>query len=117
MNIKVGYKNYTIKAENEVFTDDRSECYGEISYDQETIRIATKFSKNLQNEALIHEIVHAIADKYQLDINKDERTIDLLAAGIYELILDNTEQVKSFIEEVAYMKNENKEKVYGRNDE
>lgn len=108
MNLKIGYKNYTIKTENEVYDDNRNECFGLISYDEETIRLATKFSRNLQNQALIHELVHAIGDKYQLDINKDEKTVDLLAAGIYELILDNTEQVKQFIYDIEGMKKEDK---------
>lgn len=108
MNLKIGYKNYTIKTENEVYDDNRQELYGEISYDKETIRLSTKFSQNLQNQALIHELVHAIGDKYQLDINKDEKTVDLLAAGIYELILDNTEQVKQFIYDIEGMKKESK---------
>lgn len=114
MSIKIGYKNYNIKLENEVYDDSRNACFGIISYDKETIRIATKFSQNLQNQALIHELVHAIGDKYQLDINKDEKTVDLLAAGIYELILDNTEQVKSFIQGIEIMKGEQEN---GRNNE
>lgn len=108
MSIKIGYKNYNIKLENEVYDDSRNECFGIISYDEEKIRIATKFSQNLQNQALIHELVHAIGDKYQLDINKDEKTVDLLAAGIYELILDNTEQVKQFIYDIEGIKKEDK---------
>lgn len=114
MNLKIGYKNYTIKTENEVYDDNRQELYGEISYDKETIRLSTKFSRNLQNQALIHELVHAIGDKYQLDINKDEKTVDLLATGIYELILDNTEQVKNFIQGIEIMKGEQEN---GRNNE
>lgn len=106
MNIKIGYKNYNIKLENEVYDDSRQELFGEISYDTETIRLATRFSQNLQNQALIHELIHAIGDKYQLDINKDEKTVDLLAAGIYELILDNTEQVKNFIQGIEIMKSQ-----------
>lgn len=108
MNIKIGYKNYNIKPENEVYDDSRNECFGIISYDEEKIRIATKFSENLQNQALIHELIHAIGDKYQLDINKDEKTVDLLATGIYELILDNTEQVKAFVSSIERMKEEEK---------
>ena len=108
MGIKIGYKNYKIKLENEVYDDSRNECFGLISYDEETIRLATKFSRNLQNQTLIHELVHAIGDKFQLDINKDEKTVDLLAAGIYELILDNTEQVKEFVYSIERMKKESK---------
>lgn len=100
MTIKIGYKNYEIHKLTEVFDDKHQELYGEIKYDKEEIRISTKFSDNLQRQALIHEIVHAIADKYQLEMNKDERTVDLLAAGIYELILDNKEKIIEFIEGV-----------------
>ena len=108
MSIKIGYKNYKVQLEEKVYDDSRNECFGIINYDEETIKISTKFAQNLQNETLIHELVHAIGDKYQLDINKDEKIVDLLAAGIYELILDNTEQVKKFILGIEIMKEEEK---------
>lgn len=102
--IKVGYKNYELVKEERVFDNNNQELYGEINYDVETIRISKRFSKNLQNQAILHELIHAIADRYQLDINKDERTVDLLAAGIYELILDNTGLAMSFISNIGKMK-------------
>ena len=102
--IKVGYKNYELLKEELIIDNNNQELYGEINYSTETIRISNKFSKNLQNQAILHELIHAISDKYQLDINKDERTVDLLAAGIYELILDNTGLAMAFISHIGEIK-------------
>lgn len=87
--VKIGYKEYEIVKETELFNDKRQELLGEADHNIETIRIASKFKQNIQNQAFIHELLHTIAEKNRLEVNNNEDEIDALATGIYEAILDN----------------------------
>jgi hypothetical protein len=87
--VKIGYKEYEIVKEPELFNDKRQELLGEVDHNIETIRIASKFKQNIQNQAFIHELLHTIAEKNRLEVNNNEDEIDALATGIYEAILDN----------------------------
>lgn len=106
MKIKVGYKNYNIVHEKEVLDDEKEECFGLIEYDNETIRISDKYPRNMQMQTIVHELVHAVADKYHLEINKSEREIDCMANGIYEIILDNPEKINKFLNEIIIRRDE-----------
>lgn len=87
--VKIGYKEYEIVKETELFNNKRQELLGEADHNIETIRIASKFKQNIQNQAFIHELLHTIAEKNRLEVNNNEDEIDVLATGIYEAILDN----------------------------
>lgn len=98
--IKIGYKVYAIKyKEGEVYDNRGNACYGIADHNKQEIIIDNTFSKNIKDQALIHEILHTIADKFLLEVNKDEREIDLLATGIYEMLLEpeNIETLKKIL--------------------
>mgnify|MGYP005774565333 FL=1 len=97
--IQIGYKTYKIIYKEDVYDDNNNKCYGIADHNKQEIIIDNTFSQAIQNQALIHEILHAIADKYLLEVNKNEREIDLLATGIYEMILDpsNIETLKNLL--------------------
>lgn len=86
--IKIGYKVYKIIYQSNVYDDYGNKCYGTTDYNKQEIIIDNTFPENIQQQALIHELLHAIADKMLLEVNKNEKEIDLLATGIYEMLLE-----------------------------
>ena len=66
------------------------EYYGTSCCDNAIIRIADKLSQHDKNHTFIHELLHCICKRFQIrGLDQDEQTIDLLATGIYEIIMDN----------------------------
>lgn len=64
--------------------------YGEIDYDNEKIRISSKYSQKQQNQTFLHELIHGIFDKLDfIDLRRDERLVNQLSITLYEVILDN----------------------------
>lgn len=86
--VKIGYKEYEIIKQSEII-EIKGDYYGKTETDEEKITIASKFSQKVQNQTFLHELLHCIASKYDLQVNQDEHTIELLATGLYEAILDN----------------------------
>lgn len=86
--VKIGYKEYEIVKKEEII-EVKGDYYGKTETDEEVITIANKFSQKTQNQTFLHELLHCIASKYDLAVNQDEHTIELLSVGLYEAILDN----------------------------
>lgn len=87
--IKIGFKNYVIEKPYEI-SETKGDYYGTVDYDASIIKIADRFDTHQKNSTFIHELLHCICSRFGLDeLNKDEHSIDLLANGIYETILDN----------------------------
>lgn len=86
--VKIGYKEYEIIKQPEII-EVRGEYYGKCEANEEKITIASKFTQKVQNQAFLHELLHCIAHKYDLEVNDDEHSIQLLATGLYEAIIDN----------------------------
>lgn len=86
--VKIGYKEYEIVKKEEII-EVKGDYYGKTETDDEVITIASKFSQKVQNQTFLHELLHCIASKYDLAVNQDEHTIELLSVGLYEAILDN----------------------------
>lgn len=86
--VKIGYKEYEIIKQPEII-EVKGDYYGKTEIDEEKITIASKFSQKVQNQTFLHELLHCIASKYDLQVNQDEHTIELLATGLYEAIIDN----------------------------
>ena len=86
--VKIGYKEYEIIKQPEI-VEVKGDYYGKTETDEEKITIASKFSQKVQNQTFLHELLHCIASKYDLSVNQDEHTIELLATGLYEAIIDN----------------------------
>ena len=87
--VKIGYKEYEIVKKTEVI-DLPNECYGKIDYDKETIEISDKYSQKQQNATFLHELMHGIFEKLDLDdLRTNERIVNQVASTLYEVILDN----------------------------
>jgi hypothetical protein len=88
-NLKIGTKEYEIKLVDELHSVDRK-IYGDLNYYESRIRIVEGSEQHDKNHTLIHEMLHALCLRFSLyALGQDEQTIDLLALGIYEAILDN----------------------------
>ena len=61
---------------------------GEYSPIEQTIRIATGLTDQQKKETLIHEVLEAINDIYELSLNHDEQLCKLSVA-IHQIIVDN----------------------------
>lgn len=89
MKIKVGIKDYEIIKKLEI-VEVGGEYYGKHDGDQQTITIASKFSQLIQNQAFLHELLHAVSLMQDLrEINENEHWIELLAKGLYLVIKEN----------------------------
>ena len=87
--VKIGYKEYEIVKKPEVI-DLPNECYGKIDYDKETIEISDKYSQKQQNATFLHELVHGVFEKLDLDdLRRNEQIVYQVASTLYEVILDN----------------------------
>ena len=87
--IKIGYKTYRIEKPLEI-KEISAEYYGIASHENATITIADKLEQHDKNHVFIHELLHAICARFQMrELNEEEQTLDLLASGIYEAIIDN----------------------------
>ena len=87
--VKIGYKEYEIIKKPEVI-DLPNECYGKIDYDKETIEISDKYSQKQQNATFLHELIHGIFEKLDLDdLRRNEQIVNQVSITLYEVILDN----------------------------
>ena len=87
--VKIGYKNYAIEKPDELEVNDM-EFFGTYSFVRSKIKISGKLSQDDKNHTFLHELIHAICTRFSLkELSEDERTVDLLALGLYEAIQDN----------------------------
>lgn len=87
--VKIGYKEYEIVKKPEVI-DLPNECYGKIDYYKETIEISEKYSQKQQNATFLHELIHGIFEKLDLDdLRSNERVVNQVSSTLFEVILDN----------------------------
>ena len=87
--VKIGFKNYRIEKPDEI-SEIKANFYGTADYDREVVKIANKFKQHDKNCTFIHEMLHCICNRLELDeLNADEQTISLLSLGFYEAIIDN----------------------------
>ncbi|MDI6617889.1 MAG: hypothetical protein QME45_04315 [Clostridiales bacterium] len=85
--IKIGFKDYEVQKVKGNVIDDKDICYGVIHYDDCFIEISTIYSDDTQKCALMHEVIHGIDDIF--DIGLEEKQVQQLAKGLYEVIKDN----------------------------
>jgi hypothetical protein len=87
--IRIGGVDYEIRDVDNL-NDGVNVCYGHISFEDSVIELHSK-NQNHQKRCvtLWHEILHGIAEHAGLDIENEERVIDVLAKGIYQVLQDN----------------------------
>lgn len=87
--IRIGGVDYSIIYKENLNTGGQL-ALGFCDFDNAKIELAS----NLQGEqgikqTFIHEILHAICNHFELELNSDEDSIDKLAKGLYMVIKDN----------------------------
>ena len=87
--IRIGGVDYEIRDVDNL-NDGVSVCYGQISFEDSVIELHAK-NQNHQKRCvtLWHEILHGVAEHASLEIENEERVIDVLAKGIYQVSQDN----------------------------
>ncbi len=63
------------------------DCWGDITYTTQLIRIDKTATMERQRVALLHEVIHAIDKEYQT--NLAEPTVSCLASGIVAALMQN----------------------------
>jgi hypothetical protein len=87
--IWIGPLEYTLETVKDLTGSNGVGLFGEIVYDKQIIRLEEIMSPNRARIALWHEVLHGVADLYQLDFADSEQTIATLAMAIVQLLKDN----------------------------
>lgn len=86
-----GYNILISESANLIANESR---IGEYSPFEQTIRIAAGLTKQQEIETLIHEVLEAINDIYELGLDHDEQLCKLSVA-IHQIITDNKELISA----------------------
>ncbi|MEW6423141.1 MAG: hypothetical protein AB1523_00095 [Bacillota bacterium] len=85
--LKVGPHIYHVELRHDIKAGSK-ELYGHVSYyEPRVIQIATKFGDKIKDMSFLHELIHAVCDLFELDLQ--ERQVSLLAKGLYMVLEDN----------------------------
>lgn len=95
LNVKIGYRNYGLKFEDAIYTDEPKELYGEIKYDDEVIRISKKFSLKQQAATILHEVLHGIDEDREIDLT--EKQVSQISIGLFDVMAKNSQLFKETI--------------------
>ena len=68
---------------------------GEYSPFEQRIKIATGLTKQQRDETLIHEILEAINDIYELGLDHNEQLCKLSVA-LHQILVDNPQKISDF---------------------
>ena len=71
--------------------NDNVAAYGHIDYDNSRIELSDSFGVEHQKRCRIlwHEILHGIREASGLEIEDEERVVEMFARGIYQVLQDN----------------------------
>lgn len=86
--VKIGGSVYKIK-NNVKLIDGNPDCYGLCDFIDKTIQIKDKQNRQAREEALIHEIIHALF--FHMNMEQDEDLVERIAQALHMLIKDNPE--------------------------
>ena len=71
--------------------NDNVAAYGRIDYENSRIELSDSFGAEHQKRCRIlwHEILHGIREASGLEIEDEERVVEMFARGIYQVLQDN----------------------------
>jgi len=66
-------------------------AYGTIDYQEQVVTLNPTIAKHHDNKCMtfLHEVIHGIIHHYDLSIQDNEKVIDGLSKGLYQVIKDN----------------------------
>lgn len=79
--------NYEILKVNQIDKDTR--IIGQIDYLNQTIKIENGLNEEKEKVTLIHETIHGILHQLGFDEQSDEKLIQSLATGLYQVLKEN----------------------------
>ena len=87
--VRIGGIDYKVVYRDEIRNKDDVLLYGDITYEKARIRLALAPTQ-VQLAVLIHEAMHGILHHAGIH-EHDEKTIDVLSNGIYQVLADNAD--------------------------
>lgn len=92
--VKIGWKEFkvNITEPSEVLRSGGTDCYGDIYWEKNEIRLNKANEPDQMQCTLLHEILHGISDMQDIDLS--ENVVRRLANGLYSVIKDNPELFK-----------------------
>jgi len=107
MLIKIGARTYSINKEDlSSIENNNEEVQGYIDYNQSKIVINDNLSVDAEEEVMIHEILHAILDRKNIELlatKSDikefvENIVEYLTPRVHSFLKDNPDFLKKFIQ-------------------
>ena len=95
-NVKIGALTYKIVRTEEPIILDYKLCSGMIDKDNLTILIDSKLDEQVQEEVLLHEILHGLVMDRNLQLENEELVVDELGKGLHQLIVNNFNKEKFY---------------------
>ena len=86
--IRVLHQTYRV-SEVDNLHDGADDLYGQVRYLEERILLNSGASDEAKKAALMHETIHVIDEMFQIGL--EEKQVEQLGVGIYNLIRDNPE--------------------------
>jgi hypothetical protein len=70
---------------------DKDDCWGLTNHEEATILIASRLSKDIESEVLVHEVLHQMLNKSGMDLSpkREEQLVSFLGGAIAGHIADN----------------------------
>lgn len=88
-NVKIGGLQYEITEVEDLAHEERSPgLMGCIDYHQLTIKLEKNLHKKVQEQTLIHEIVHGIFAESGYEIHEEEQ-VNRIAKTLYQVLTEN----------------------------
>ena len=95
-NVRIGGVDYQI-CRKEYLHADGKVLYGQIDYDDCEIRLSETEGLAFDHQCitLMHEILHGIIENYQIELDDEEKVVEALARGLFQVIKDNEQELFS----------------------
>ena len=93
-SIRIGGVEYEIQYKDNLRDGNRL-LYGQINYDDSIIYLSTTDGTGRQHMCitLLHEILHGIREHAGFEIEDEEKVVDILSKGLYQVLQDNGQRL------------------------
>lgn len=99
-SVRIGGVEYTISFE-EHLNDKTHLCYGCISYEDSEIKLSSDRGTGHEFRCITlwHEILHGICEHAGLEIEDEEKIVEVLSRGVYQVLQDNGRRLFDIVSE------------------
>ncbi|MFV0517240.1 MAG: hypothetical protein ACK5MV_07580 [Aminipila sp.] len=88
-NIRIGGVDYKVELQG-ALNDGVNMLYGQIDYQASEIKLNDDIEGHQhQCITLWHEVLHGIVNNFGMEIEDEEKIVDMFAKGIYQVLQDN----------------------------